>query len=30
MNSRFVDVPTSAGLEDQSYDRYQIDLNWKF
>ena len=30
MNSRFVDVPTSAGLSDQSYDRYQIDLNWKF
>ncbi len=26
MNKRFVD----AGAEDLSYDRYQIDLNWKF
>jgi regulator of replication initiation timing len=27
MNTRFVDAP---GAEEQDYDRYQIDLNWKF
>jgi hypothetical protein len=27
MNNRFVDAP---GATEQSYDRYQIDLNWKF
>jgi regulator of replication initiation timing len=27
MNNRFVDAP---GAEEQSYDRYQIDMNWKF
>src|SRR5262245_24574166 len=29
MNNRFIDVPSSAGQE-LDYDRYQIDLNWKF
>ena len=29
MNGRFVDVPGSAG-QDLDYDRYQVDLNWKF
>jgi hypothetical protein len=27
MNNRFVDAP---GAEEQGYDRYQLDLNWKF
>ena len=27
MNNRFVDAP---GATERSYDRYQIDLNWKF
>jgi hypothetical protein len=27
MNSRFIDAP---GAIERSYDRYQIDLNWKF
>ena len=27
MNNRFIDAP---GATERSYDRYQIDLNWKF
>jgi hypothetical protein len=27
MNNRFIDAP---GATEQNYDRYQIDLNWKF